>query len=236
MAIPLHITISEQLRREIESGDYQPGEKLPSEHQLMDAFSVSRITVRQAIANLVNQGLAKAHRGRGVFVTPQQKVDYSLSSPLVFLAEDLANKGITLTFKNLTFRKVAPPQAVQASLQLDSQSRVYFQKKLLMMDGAAGAIDMSYILLELGQQYAPQLKQNMTFPTLEANGIGINYIDAVIECTHADYEMAGQLEVPLGQPLIVYRYTAYVDQNQPILQGQTISRADRFCYSLSTQR
>lgn len=236
MSIPLHITISEQLRRQIQSGDYQPGEKLPSEHQLMDAFSVSRITVRQAIANLVNQGLAKAHRGRGVFVTPQQKVAYSLSSPLVFLAEDLANQGITVTFDNLSFRKVLPPTTVQTSLQLDSKVSVYFQKKRLLMDGAAGAIDMSYILLELGQQYASEFQQQMTFPTLEAKGIVINHIDAVIECTHADYEMAGQLEVPLGQPLIVYRYTAYIEPDQPILQGQTISRADRFCYALSTKR
>ena len=236
MSTPLHITISEQLRHQIEVGDYQPGEKLPSEHQLMDAFSVSRITVRQAIANLVNQGLANAQRGRGVFVTPQQKVDYSLSSPLVFLAEDLAHKGITLTFKNLSFRKVLPPKAVQRSLQLDSKASVSFQKTLLLMDGATGAIDMSYILLELGQKYASQLKHQMTFPTLEANGVVINHIDAVIECTHADYEMAGQLEVPLGQPLIVYRYTAYIEPDQPILQGQTISRADRFCYSLSTKR
>lgn len=236
MSIPLHVSISEELRRQIQSGDYQPGEKLPSEHQLMDAFEVSRITVRQAIANLVNQGLAKTQRGKGVFVTPQQKVDYSLSSPLVFLAEDLARKGIALTFENLTFRKIRAPKTVQANLQLKGSSNVYLQKKLLLMDGSPGAIDISYILLELGQKYASQLKQKMTFPTLEENGIIIEHIDAVIECTHADYEMAGQLEVPLGQPLIVYRYTAYIDNEEPVLQGQTISRADRFCYSLSTKR
>ncbi|MEM7797017.1 MAG: GntR family transcriptional regulator [Cyanobacteria bacterium P01_C01_bin.118] len=235
-SVPLHISISEKLRQQIEVGDYQPGEKLPSEHQLMESFNVSRITVRRAIANLVSQGLANSQQGKGVFVTPQKKVDYSLASPLIFLEQDLARKGIQFTFKSLAFRKVRAPKAVQTTLQLPNQSTVYFQKKLLSMDGAVGAIDESYILSDLGQQFGSQLKQQMTFPTLEASGLTIEQIDAVIECTHADYEISGYLEVPLGQPLIVYRYTTYTSNQTPILYGETISRADRFCYSLSLQK
>ena len=232
MAVPLHVSISEKLRRQIESGDYSPGEKLPSEHQLMDTFQVSRITVRQAIANLVNQGLAKSQQGKGVFVTPQQKVAYSLSSPLVLLEQDLAKRGIQLTFKSLTFQKISPPETVQAVLGLTEKS-AYLQKKLLYMDGAVGAIDITYILPALGEQFGVQLQKQMTFPTLEENAIALERIDAIIECTHADYEISEHLEVPLGQPLIVYRYTAYTAKQQPILHGETISRADRFCYSLT---
>ncbi|MEO1403564.1 MAG: GntR family transcriptional regulator [Cyanobacteria bacterium J06635_1] len=234
MSTPLHISISEALRRQIESGDYGPGDQLPSEHQLMEMFDVSRITVRQAVANLVNQGLAKAHRGKGVFVTPQQKVAYSLSSPLVFLEQDLARQGIQFTFENLTFKKVRAPSKVRAILRLSDQA--YLQKKLFRMDGAAGAVDITYISPELGQRFAALLKRQMTFPTLEDNDIVVEHIDAVIECTHADYEMSGYLDVPLGQPLIVYRYTAYAAHQVPLVQGETISRADRFCYSLSTKR
>ncbi len=236
MTVPLHISISERLRGQIEAGEYLPGEKLPSEHQLMKTFDVSRITARQAITNLVSQGLVQAQQGKGVFVTPQQKVAYSLSSPMVFLEEDIARKGIQFTFENLTFRKVRPPKAVQTILQLTDPPVTYLQKKLLRMDGAVGAVDVTYILPELGQQLGAQLKQQMTFPTLEANAIAIEKIDAVIECTHADYEISGYLEVPIGQPLIVYRYTTYSSDQRPILYGETISRADRFCYSLTIKR
>lgn len=235
MATPLHISIAEKLRHQIESGTYAPGEKLPSEHQLMAAFGVSRITVRQAIANLVNQGLAQSEQGKGVFVTPQKKVTYSLSSPLVLLEDDLAQKGIELTFESLTFRKVRPPKAVQTVLSL-TEKVAYLQKKLLYMDGAVGAVDITYILPELGKQFGSELKKQMTFPTLEKHGITIEYLDATIECTHADYEMSGHLEVPLGHPLIVYRYTAYSSDRKPVLQGETVSRADRFCYSLKVMR
>lgn len=235
MSTPLHISISEQLRHHIETGKYSPGEKLPSEHQLMETFEVSRITVRQAIANLVNQGLAKSQQGKGVFVIPQKKVTYSLSSPFVLLEQDLANKGIKLTFKNLTFRKVRPPKPVESILNL-TEKAAYLQKKLLFMDNIVGALDISYIDPALGKQFGPELKRHMTFPTLERHAIPIEHIEATIECTRASYETSSYLEVPLGHPLIVYRYTAQSTNQAPVLYGETLSRADRFCYSLNINK
>ncbi len=241
MSVPLHVSISEKLRQQIEIGQYSPGEKLPSEHQLMQTFEVSRITVRRAVTNLVHQGLVRSQQGKGVFVTQQTKMTYSLSSPLVFLEQDIASKGSRLSMDNLLFRKVRPPEAVQAALQLAKEAKsangtkptAYLQKKLLRMDGAVGAVDVTYALTDIGQTLGAQLKCRMTFPVLEENGIAIEHIDAVIECTHADYEMSDYLEVPLGHPLIVYRYTAYTHHQKPVLHGETISRADRFCYSLT---
>ena len=231
-SVPLHISISEKLRRQIDLGVYPPGEKLPSEHQMMTTFGVSRITIRQAIANLVNQGLIQTQQGKGAFVTPQKKVAYSLSSPLMLLEKDLAKKGIELTLENLSFRKVRSPKNVQAILQT-TEKMTYLQKKLLYMDGSVGALDITYILPELGKRFGPQLKKQMTFPVLKEHGILLGQIEATIECTRADYEMSRHLEVPLGQPLISYCYTAYAQEETPILYGETISRADRFCYSLS---
>jgi GntR family transcriptional regulator len=109
MQQPLHLTISEKLREQIISGQFQPGEQLPSEHQLMSVFAVSRITVRRAIANLVNQGLVAAHQGKGVFVKEQRKVTYSLSSPLIFFEADMARQGVTSSIQNLQFTAVMAP-------------------------------------------------------------------------------------------------------------------------------
>ncbi|MGB5973464.1 MAG: GntR family transcriptional regulator, partial [Nodosilinea sp.] len=197
MSTPLHVSISEQLRHQIESGVYTSGDRLPSEHQLMEAHSVSRITARQAVANLVSQGLAIAYRGKGVFVTPQKKVTYSLSSPLVFLAQDMARQGVDFSFENIIFESAAAPADVAAALDIIEASPVYRQKKLFRMDGAAGAIDVSYLVAHLGNQFGALLERQMTFPTLAENGISIEHLDAVIECTHADYDLSGYLDVPL---------------------------------------
>ena len=234
MTVPLHVSISEKLRQQIDKGQYQAGEKLPSEHQLMDLFDVSRITVRQAISNLISQGLVQSQQGKGVFVTPQQKVNYSLSSPLVFIEDDLAQKGVTLTLETLKLKTIKPPAGVAPVLQLSPGQTVLCQEKLLKMDGAAGALDITYLISSIGNDLAAELADRMTFPLLKEHGIPIEKIDAVIECTHANYSQSRYLEVPLGYPLIVYRYTTYANQ-RPILHGETISRADRFCYSLTIQ-
>ncbi len=233
---PLHLTISEKLRYRITQGDYPSGAQIPSEYQLMAEFEVSRITVRRAIANLVQQGLVMAQQGRGVFVTPQQKVTYSLSSPMVFFEADMARQGVVSTIQNLVFESILPPVQVQNLLELPKRSQVYFQKKLLLLNGAPVAVDLSYTLHRLGKTLARDLKRQMTFPMLEQHGVMIDRIETVIESTHANPEISDYLDVPLGHPLICYSYRAFNDQNQPIVCGEALSRGDRLCYSVVIRR
>lgn len=231
--LPLHAIVSEKLREQIDNGTFQPHEQLPSEHQLMSEFAVSRITVRRAIANLVNQGLVSAHRGKGVFVKEQRKVTYSLSSPLVFFEEDMARQGVTSSIQNLVFEPVRAPDEVREALQLPHKnSKVYLQKKLLLLDSVPVAVDISYILMEHGKAFAAELKHRMTFPTLEQNGVLLDRIEATLECTHASQDLIEYLHVPLGSPLLLYCYTAYTHDNRPIVCGKAPSRGDRLCYSV----
>jgi GntR family transcriptional regulator len=230
--IPLHLAISEQLRDHILTGRYQLGDQLPSEHQLMAEFKVSRITARRAISNLTQQGLVTVQQGKGAFVSTQQKVAYSLSSPLL-LEADMAQKGVEITVQTLVFEPVTVSTEVQKILNC---SIAHLQKKVLSFNGVPGCVDITYILPELGKAYEKDLRQQLTFTTLEQHGIYFEKIDAVIECTQADYEIGEQLEVPLGHPLIVYRHTGYTQNNRAIVCGESISRGDRFCYSVQIDR
>ena len=65
---PLYEQVREQLARSIAKGRYATGDQLPSEGELCDQFGVSRITVRQALANLVHSGLLVKRHGKGAFV------------------------------------------------------------------------------------------------------------------------------------------------------------------------
>ena len=237
MPIPLHLAISEQLRHQITNGEFKPGEQLPSEHQLMLQFAVSRITARRAIANLVNQGLVVSQRGKGVFVKEQRKVTYSLSSPMIFFEADMLRQGVTSSIRNLVFKSVSPPSTIRQTLQLSpNQSEVYLQKKLLLLNDVPVAVDITYILANLGKTYAKDLKQHMTFPTLEQNGVLIDRITATLESTRANPETSEYLGVPLGEPLIVYCYTAYTPAHQPIVTGEALSRGDRLAYSVEIRK
>jgi GntR family transcriptional regulator len=233
---PLHQTISETLLNEIEAGTYAPGEQLPSEYQLMMRFDVSRITIRRAIANLTHQGLVEAQRGRGVFVRTHHKVAYRLANPLVFFEDDLARQGVTSSIQNLTFEQLPAPPTVQDALQLPAQALVYRQVKVLLIDHHPAAVDTSYILADLGDTYATELKQHMTFSTLERHGIIIQRIEATFETSHANQALSQSLDLPLGSPLLTYRYTAYGQDDRPLVYGYAPSRSDRLRYSVTLHR
>lgn len=237
MTSPLHLVISERLRQQIDNGEYVSGDKLPSESQLIEEFQASRITIRRAIANLVNQGLVVTHQGKGVFVTERRKVIYTLSNPLTFLEDDLKRQHIELKLKTVVFELVSVPEEVREILRLPSDNPIaYLQKKILLADGVPGCVDITYIVPSIGQQLASQLKQNMTFPVLEQNNLAIERVSAIIECTNANLELSEYLNVPLGHPLLVYRHTAYTSNDRPIVHGESISRGDRFCYAIEQQK
>lgn len=65
---PLYIQVKESLKNDIKSKKYPAGSKLPSEKALCDKFAVSRITIRQALEMLENQGLIYTAHGKGTFV------------------------------------------------------------------------------------------------------------------------------------------------------------------------
>jgi GntR family transcriptional regulator len=232
--VPLHLDISEQIHQQIIDNHYLPGNKLPSERELIKEWKVSRITIRRAIANLVQQGLVTTHQGKGTFVSEKRKVVYTLSNPLTFLQNDLANKGMELSLQNITFELVTASAEVQKILQLPvDRPTAYLQKKLLLIDRAVGGMDITYILPEIGQKLATELTQNMTFPVLERNNCPIERVAAMIECINANLELREYLAVSLGHPLLVYRHTAYTTGDRPIVHGSTISRGDRFCYAVN---
>ena len=67
-AVPLYQQVAEDIRNRITSGEYSPGQALPSESRLCELYNVSRITIRKAIADLGEQDLLVTHYGEGIFV------------------------------------------------------------------------------------------------------------------------------------------------------------------------
>ena len=66
---PLYLQIKDTLKKQILEGKYAPYQKMPSESELMNSFSVSRITVRQALRDLHREGLIFTTQGKGTFAS-----------------------------------------------------------------------------------------------------------------------------------------------------------------------
>ena len=96
--IPAYYQLKEIIREEIESGRLKIGEKLTPENRLSEIFQISRMTVRQAIKELVVEGLLYRDKGRGTFVC-QPKINYGFIQKLTTFYDDMAEKGYTMRTK-----------------------------------------------------------------------------------------------------------------------------------------
>jgi GntR family transcriptional regulator len=229
---PLHVAISEQLKEKIEAGDYEPGERLPSEFDLGVIFEVSRTTIRKAIANLIQQGLVTTQQGKGIFVTEQHKISFSMSNPLMYFDAALKRQGYLGRVQSLRFQLTKATPEVSRKLQLSERgAKVYWQEKIIYADESPIALDVVYYPEPIGSQLAEKLQQGFTYSTLVANGIHLNAAAVRLESIPATYELSEYLAVPLGMPLLVFNYVAYQGDRQPAVCGKTLSRSDWTCYT-----
>ncbi len=85
--------VFEQLKRQLLSGEWKQGEKIPSENELAEAFGVSRVTVRQAIQKLTVLGLLETRFGEGSFVKEAKAGIYMNGLiPIAYLGENSLNE------------------------------------------------------------------------------------------------------------------------------------------------
>ena len=90
--VPLHVQLRSFLLQQIESGALKPGDAIPAERELVSRFGISRITVRQAIADLMAEGFLYRQHGRGTFVR-SHKIEQELST-LTGFVEEMAARGL----------------------------------------------------------------------------------------------------------------------------------------------
>ncbi|CAA7616888.1 phosphonate metabolism transcriptional regulator PhnF [Magnetospirillum sp. UT-4] len=134
--------IAERLERDIVVGRRQPGEQLPTEHQLAGDFGVNRHTVRRAVAELAEQGLVRIEQGRGTFVQ-ESVIDYRVKKRTRF-SETVAGHNREPSGRTLAVREEAAEAAVARSLEIRKGSLVVVIERLGEADGRPVSVSSHY--------------------------------------------------------------------------------------------
>lgn len=127
--IPLYFQIKNILINMIDHGYLSPGEMIPTELELCKIYNISRTTIRQALSELVEDGLFYRVKGRGTFVS-QYKIEHSFTHKKVLLDDDLTNKGVIPSNSLIHINTIQPDQDVLSSLKLPLGSEVINVKQL----------------------------------------------------------------------------------------------------------
>ncbi len=234
--IPLYYQIEQLILDKIRSGEYKPGDKIPTEAELQRIFGVSRITVRQAISRLVNAGWLRTEQGRGTFVTVPKISEEG--SRFLGLSEELEQKGCKLENKIVRFKRLVPPQYVAEELGLEGKKKVYYFVRVRYVDGEPLVLNKIYLNPELVPNFSPdKMLKGSLIRTLEGlYGIKIGRSRITFEAVPAQSKEADYLWVKTGSPLLKMKRVMYTEDGKPLEYSHNFFRGDRYSYTVVLER
>lgn len=204
-----------------------PGDRLPSERELRDAFGLSRLTVRRAITDLIHAGALFTQPGKGTYVRAPKLAQ--AAQQLAGLSEDMKTRGHQVTSRVLQVA-VQPATGKSAkTMGLGPTDSIVLIERLRYVDGEPLAIERC----NLNYRLCPGIDLRDLTGSLygilrDSYGLTIPRAQQSYEAVAAGRREAGLLRVPEGAPLLLAERTAYVASGEVIEHGIAWYRGDRY--------
>ncbi|TXK77184.1 GntR family transcriptional regulator [Paenibacillus sp. N3.4] len=231
--IPLYYQLKEFLKGEIESGSLAHGMLIPSERELVEVCQISRPTVRQAISELVFEGLLTREKGRGTLVAHPKHDQWFLENMISF-SKEMEMKGLT------HFTKVISLQVVKAEAKLISIfgpncEEVICLERLRFVENEPLVIVKTFIPKVLVPGFMEEnLAEASLYDVIETKyGYQISHVIRVLEAINADDEDAELLEVEPMSAIQLIKSTGYLSGGEPFEYSIARYRGDSTSFTLN---
>ncbi|HEX7065806.1 MAG TPA: GntR family transcriptional regulator [Bacillales bacterium] len=221
------------IKEQIESAVWKAEEAIPSERELSELFGISRITVRQAINELVNEGVLFRKRGMGTFVAPP-KINQGLSKLSGFTA-DMQSLGLKPSSKVLNVRNVTASPEIAQKLNIQEEDEIVEIFRLRLADDEPMALERSFLPFDKVKPIMDEPLENRSLYTLltEKCHLNLAWAKQTIEIgdigTQGDAEL---LEVDQNTPVLLIERTTHLDNSEPIEYVVSQYRADRYKFTI----
>jgi len=217
-SIPLYLQLKQAITEEINRGTYLPGEKLPTEMELCDTYKVSRITVRKAVLDLVEEGVLIRQQGKGTYVK-RPKLQRELVSVSGF-SEDMVSSGNTPHNEILSYQIKAASRNISEKLNIPLGCNVLELKRMQYLEKQNLSLEITTYSLDLFPNLENQLKQHKDISMhriLKENyDVVPAYGDKVVNVTFASAEEAELLKCTVSDPLFEIEKIAYNNEKLAI--------------------
>lgn len=229
--------IADDLRDLIVSSRIVPGEKLPSEAALVEHYGVARMTVRQAIQELRNEGLVVAEHGRGVFVRQSAPVRRVASDRFArrhrdagkaaFTAES-EKSGFQASVDQIRVQEAKPSSEIQQKLRISETDQVVVRSRRYLADGVPVETAVSYIPVDIGRNTA--ISEINTGPggiyaRIEEQGHRLDHFVEEVTARMPTREERESLQLGMSVPIMRVVRTAYDVGGRPVEVCDTIKAA-----------
>lgn len=226
--IPVYYQIQQDLLSRISRGEWKLGELMPSESALLKDYEVSRVTLRQALAELEKDGIIKRFRGKGAYVkgiSPKPYV-HELKYRLVTQDQGLGtDSDEDMSARILTLEEIAQPYPdVLEKLALPKEDiEAIYLKRLFMLNGKPIAIGKSWLPSFMLPGFIDKgMVNNSLTQTLKANyGLSAARVDDYLEVMRCTSGEAKLLNCTVDTPLLQVKGISFTEDGRPIEYSST---------------
>ena len=229
--IPRYYQLKEILEKRIQSGEFQNGDKFPTDEQLCQTYGLSRGTVRQAVDMLVSAGLLRREQGRGTFLNSPQL------SPVFFrlanFDEEMKLRGWQPSTKVLKLRAFPASAEVAQHLQIPAGTKAIEIIRLRLADGKPVAYETRYLSYKTCPQLLEEDLESQSIHSLLIDKYAIPLIRAcyTVEARVLSQREVEVLQVEPGSAGFAIERVTYTTDDKPVTWYRTVYRGDVYRFS-----
>jgi GntR family transcriptional regulator len=225
--VPKYYQLKEIIRGMIEKDELEAGEPIPPERELCERYGVSRMTARQAVMELVNEGLLYRVQGLGTFVA-EAKVPQD-TGRLTSFTQDMTGRGMEVSSTVVGVSEEAAGPVVARMLGISAGDRIVRVRRVRNADGRPMALETSHLLHEVGRHVlGVDLSGRSLYEELGKAEVRIAEAEQSYEAVLVGEDEAARLGVPAGSPALLIERVTYDADGRPFEYVKSVYRGDRY--------
>lgn len=236
--VPLYHQVEQVIRHRIATRQYGSGLQIPSEHELGRELKVSRVTIREALRELVRENLLVKVQGKGTFVAPELP---KVLQPIKYngFLEDLYQRVEQLKVVTVEMARVPVTEKVRGILHLPpAVTEIVEIKRCRHVEGEPFSFTVNYLPADIGARVDPGVLKTVPLNTVLERDLKIPIVSAeeTVEAAPANPEVAQQLGIPVLYPVMHVTRVMFTDRETAFEVVETFYRADKYHYSVNLTR
>lgn len=231
--LPFYVQLADILRTEIAAGTWAPGEALPSEAELCELHSVSRTAVRQALAQLVNEGVVHKEKGRGTFVRDVRRADFVVQELRGFY-DEMSEKGHDVATRSLSLGVAPVPPRVASDLGVRVGSNVVRLFRVRSVDGMPICETETFLPLPRFADLVDfDMSEHSLYSLMRSEfGVSVTAGHRYIQAAAAEASTARNLGVARSEPLLRLTGVNFDQSGVPVESYIALYRGDTTRFEL----
>ena len=227
--IPVYYQLKNDLIKKIAKGVWKPGECISSERELCEIYEVSRMTIRQAIGELVQEGILLRKKGKGTFVC-EQKVN---QKDMMSFTEMINQSGRKLDTKVIEFEVIDTPDDMQDIFILD---KLYKITRKRIVDDECIAVETVYIPVDYCGHVNKEMLEGSLYKVLEGFGYVITNSNSSIVAVNVNDKIRDLLECKKDAPILKMTSKTFTNTDKLLFLEEAFYKSDKFTLQVNISR